>query len=109
MQLAHPCILDTTYQVLDVIDCTGSGDVDTSCVRKAGKDGTIEALSGRRLPLNPEWTNPSGDWRVGTKLLFDLIPSSVANRGKELRSSGKWTCILKDAWQRWGRDSHMLG
>ena len=48
-------------QILDVLDCTGSGDVDTSTVRKVDEDGCIEGLYGNKLRLNPEWSNPSGE------------------------------------------------
>lgn len=46
-------------QILDVVDCTGSGDVDTSKVVSA-TDGKIEGVFGNRLAVNPEWQNPTG-------------------------------------------------
>ena len=47
-------------QILDLLDCTGSGDVDTSKVVQADEEGCITGLYGNRLQLNPEWSNPSG-------------------------------------------------
>jgi tripeptidyl-peptidase-2 len=61
-------------QVLDVIDCTGSGDVDVSTVVKAAEDGCIKAASGRLLTPNSDWVNPSGDWHVGLAHLYSLFP-----------------------------------
>ena len=49
-----------SLQILDVLDCTGSGDVDTSRVVKADEDGCIEGLYGNKLRVNPDWVNPSG-------------------------------------------------
>eukprot|EP00955_Chlamydomonas_euryale_P069945 360627-Chlamydomonas_euryale.AAC.11 len=51
------------FPILDVIDCTGSGDVDTSTVVKADGDGCIVSPSGRSLKLNPAWKNPTGACR----------------------------------------------
>ena len=48
-------------QILDVLDCTGSGDVDTSTIRKFDEGGCIEGLYGNKLQLNPDWSNPSGE------------------------------------------------
>ena len=48
-----------TPQILDVVDCTGSGDVETSKVVRAA-DGVIEGLFGNQLAVNPDWKNPSG-------------------------------------------------
>jgi tripeptidyl-peptidase-2 len=55
-------------QILDVIDCTGSGDIDTSKeVSSGGEDGlSLTGASGRTLKLNPDWVNPTGKWRVRT-------------------------------------------
>lgn len=46
-------------QILDVVDGTGSGDVQTTTVRTA-VDGVIEGLHGNKLAVNPEWKNPTG-------------------------------------------------
>nr|AFN53692.1 tripeptidyl peptidase II [Linum usitatissimum] len=53
---------DGKPKVLDVIDCTGSGDIDTSKVVKADADGCIGGASGASLAVNPSWKNPSGEW-----------------------------------------------
>jgi hypothetical protein len=67
-------ITHLTPQILDVIDCTGSGDIDTSKVVKADEQGVIPGASGRPLRVNPDWTNPSGEWRVGCRPLLQLLP-----------------------------------
>jgi hypothetical protein len=64
-------------QIIDVIDCTGSGDIDTSTVTKADEEGFITGGSGRRLKLNPSWQNPTGEWHVGCRRLFDLFPKTL--------------------------------
>ena len=54
-------------QILDVLDCSGSGDVDTSTEVDA-VDGAVAGVFGERLALNPAWSNPSGaglSWRAG--------------------------------------------
>ena len=64
---------DGKPKVIDMIDGTGSGDVDTSTVRKV-KNGVLEGLSGRQLRIDPAWKNPSGEFRVGVKCAWDFFP-----------------------------------
>lgn len=71
---------DGKPKVIDIIDCSGSGDVamgalvtpDSVCV-----DGTtklsILGLSGRVLTLNPSWKNPSGKFRLGIKVIISSL------------------------------------
>ena len=75
-----------SQKVIDVIDCTGSGDVDMSVSVKADAEGgLIEGLSGRKMRLNPGWNNPSGDWRVGSKHAYTLFSRGLVDRIKEER------------------------
>ena len=46
-------------QILDVVDGTGSGDVDTSKIVEA-EEGSIVGVHGDKLKVNPSWQNPSG-------------------------------------------------
>jgi hypothetical protein len=64
-------------QIIDVMDCTGSGDVDTSTIVTADDSGCIAGASGRQLRLNPGWVNPSGQWHVGCRRLFELFPKPL--------------------------------
>jgi hypothetical protein len=61
---------------------TGSGDVDTSTVVEADEDGYIIGASGARLQINREWKNPTGKWRVGSKLAFSLFAKELTPRLK---------------------------
>ena len=59
--------------MIDIIDCSGSGDVAMGapacpeCVDGTTKL-TILGISGRVLKLNPDWKNPSGKFRLGIKV-----------------------------------------
>ncbi|XP_047329580.1 tripeptidyl-peptidase 2 isoform X2 [Impatiens glandulifera] len=72
-------------KILDVIDCTGSGDVDTSKVVKADLDGCICGASGASLVINPSWNNPSGDWHVGYKFVYEFFTNTLISRMKKER------------------------
>jgi tripeptidyl-peptidase-2 len=72
-------------KIIDVVDCTGSGDVNTSKVVTADADGYIESLLGNKLKVNTEWKNPSGEWRVGAAPAFSLLPGGLKQRLKEER------------------------
>ena len=55
------CIVPAVIlQVLDILDGTGSGDVDISKCVEASADHEIDGLHGNKLKLDPSWTNPSG-------------------------------------------------
>ena len=79
---------DGKPKVIDVVDGSGSGDVDTSTVREA-KDGKLEALSGRTLTIPGGWKNPKGKWHVGIKRAYDLYPGGLVRRLKTKRRK-KW-------------------
>ncbi|KAJ9553504.1 hypothetical protein OSB04_017549 [Centaurea solstitialis] len=80
---------DGKPKVLDVIDCTGSGDIDVSTVVKADANGCIRGASGASLIINPSWKNPSGDWHVGYKLIYELLTDTLISRLKKERKK-KW-------------------
>ncbi|CAN6252649.1 unnamed protein product [Urochloa humidicola] len=80
---------DGKPEILDVLDCTGSGDVDTSKVVKADADGAIVGASGARLVVNSSWKNPSQEWHVGCKLIYELFTNTLTSRLKKERKK-KW-------------------
>ena len=75
---------DGRPKIVDVVDGSGSGDVDTSTVKKA-EEGALEGLSGRKLTLGKDWENPSGEFRVGIKRGYELYPGSLVGRVKAER------------------------
>ncbi|KAF7813180.1 tripeptidyl-peptidase 2-like isoform X1 [Senna tora] len=74
---------------LDILDCTGSGDIDTSKVVKADADGCISGASGSSLVINTSWKNPSGEWHVGYKMVYELFTETLTSRLKKERKK-KW-------------------
>lgn len=75
---------DDRPKILDVIDGTGSGDVDTTTVVEP-TDGVIEGLTGRKLTLEPQWSNPSGRYHLGMKAAYDFFPGPLVARLKRER------------------------
>lgn len=89
---------------------TGSGDIDTSTVAKADSDGCIRGASGllracevlfsyafyyflfwidgafsilgTSLVVNPAWKNPTGEWHVGSKMVYQLFTENLTSRLK---------------------------
>lgn len=80
---------DGKPKIIDVLDCTGSGDIDTSKVVKADADGYIMGASGTPLVINPSWNNPSGEWHVGCKLVYELFTDTLTSRVQKKRKK-KW-------------------
>ncbi|CAK0779170.1 hypothetical protein CVIRNUC_004710 [Coccomyxa viridis] len=85
---------DGKPKILDVLDCTGSGDVDTSTIRKADESGCIEGLHGNKLRLCPDWQNPSGAWHIGAKRAFELFPKGLESRSKMERKK-RWDALQR--------------
>ncbi|KAJ2672729.1 hypothetical protein IWW42_002680 [Coemansia sp. RSA 1085] len=76
---------DGKRKMLDFIDCTGAGDVALSDA-KTSPNLELRGGSGRLLRLNPEWENPTGNWYLGMKLLYDLLPGDVRANVKRDRT-----------------------
>jgi tripeptidyl-peptidase-2 len=75
---------DGKPKIIDIIDGTGSGDVDTSMVRTA-EDGVLVGLSGRALKIDPAWSNPTGQYHLGLKRAYELFPGELVKRLVEKR------------------------
>ena len=72
---------DGRPKIIDIVDGSGSGDVDTShTVTDDDGDGLIDGMSGRTLRINREWTNPGGTWHLGIKSAFELFPEGLVAR-----------------------------
>ncbi|XP_019427274.1 PREDICTED: tripeptidyl-peptidase 2-like isoform X2 [Lupinus angustifolius] len=80
---------DGKPKILDILDCTGSGDIDTSKVVKADAEDCISGASGASLVINTSWKNPSGEWHVGYKLVYELFTKKLVSRLKRERKK-KW-------------------
>lgn len=92
---------DGKPKIIDMIDCSGSGDVDTSTTVEAlppAESGSpdssaklnIKGLTGRTLHLNTAWPNPSGKWHIGVKRAVELYPNGLKSRvAKEMKK--EWT------------------
>ncbi|KAF9616739.1 hypothetical protein IFM89_032258 [Coptis chinensis] len=54
-------------------------------VVKADANGCITGASGISLVVNPSWTNPTGEWNVGYKFVYELFTSSLTSHLKKER------------------------
>ncbi|KAI9469712.1 MAG: subtilase family-domain-containing protein [Benjaminiella poitrasii] len=78
---------DGKPKIIDIVDCTGGGDVETTKVVKPTIENgnkVIDGLSGRKLILG-DWNNPSDEYRVGLKRAYELFPTELTNRIKSER------------------------
>ncbi|XP_065343517.1 tripeptidyl-peptidase 2 isoform X3 [Cloeon dipterum] len=80
---------DGKPKVIERIDCSGAGDVDTSTVVKAN-DGAILGLTGRKLRIPKDWKNPTGEYHIGVKNAFELYPSKLRERIEKERKERRW-------------------
>ncbi|OWZ15801.1 Tripeptidyl-peptidase [Phytophthora megakarya] len=76
---------DGRPKIVDIVDATGAGDVDTSTVLEP-KDGKLTLANGRVLTLNSEWKpSQNGKYHVGTVAAFHLFPGPLVSRLKTER------------------------
>lgn len=71
-------------KIVDIVDATGSGDVDTSTVKEAVAGGEVVGLSGRTLKLG-NWNIPNGKVHLGVKSAYELFPAPLVRRVKQER------------------------
>jgi tripeptidyl-peptidase II len=105
---------DGRPKIVNVIDCTGSGDVHmSSYIRSSKSNGkttlvvTNSTLTGpkeRVLTLNSAWTCPSGEYRYGQKSAFELYPRGLKDKVKSRRKV-KW---MKDFKAKEHELQHLL-
>ena len=74
-------------KIVDIVDASGSGDVDTSTRRKADASGKLIGLSGRTLVLPADLVNPKGEFHLGLKSAHELFYDTVLKRVIERRAA----------------------
>ncbi|KAI8808438.1 Tripeptidyl peptidase II-domain-containing protein [Cladochytrium replicatum] len=75
-------------KVIDIIDCTGAGDVKCSTLVTLQDTSSkqLKGLSGRTLTIG-DWVNPSGKYRLGLKSAADIFPRELVARLKKDRKT----------------------
>lgn len=89
---------DGQRKILDVVDCTGSGDVDMSTEVTIAEGGVIEGLSGRKVMLSEGIVKRCRERsvRLGMKDGFSLFPGGLVRRLKKERRV-KWDKMHRKA------------
>ena len=61
---------DGKPKVIDIIDCTGSGDIIMSDPIAVGEDGYLPTTEHCpiKIKINRNWANPTGKYRVACKV-----------------------------------------
>ncbi|MCH2124065.1 MAG: S8 family serine peptidase [Pirellulaceae bacterium] len=76
---------DGKPKIVDMIDGTGSGDVDTSEVTVA-QNNEVVGLTGRTLRLRPEWCQEENSIHLGIKAAYQFFPPELVSRLKRERA-----------------------
>lgn len=80
-------------KVIDIIDGSGSGDVNTSKIVERNEDGTLAGLTGLTLTLPENVQNSTSEFRVGMKPAEELFPSGALARLKA-QVKAEWAAEL---------------
>ena len=90
-------------KLIDIIDCSGSGDVDMSkkvifpspvdadADSSSPLSSTLVGLTGRNILLPTTVTNPTNEYRLGIKAAFELWPENLVSRVKKERAKATKT------------------
>ena len=87
-------------KIVDIVDGTGSGDVDTRTRRKPEANGKLLGLSGRWLTLPDGVVNPSGEFRLGLKPASELFYGEVQKRLDDRRAAARTAAASLRAAER---------
>lgn len=84
---------DGLRKIVDLVDCTSSGDVDTSRTALLSPTSTLQGLSGRELRVPPQVAslNPKKTFHIGLKHAYDFFPVHLTRRIRRER---------RDRWDR---------
>ncbi|KAG1676696.1 Tripeptidyl-peptidase 2 [Nymphon striatum] len=85
---------DGKPKIIDMMDASGCGDVDTSKVVEM-KDDEIIGLTGRKLKIPSTWKNPSGKFHIGIKIAYELYPRTLKERIQKLMKHKHWSPFHK--------------
>ncbi|CAD5208109.1 unnamed protein product [Bursaphelenchus xylophilus] len=69
-------------KIIDAVNFTGSGDVITTEIRKPNERNEVIGLTGRTLKIPTSWKNPSNEYRLGLKRVYELYPEDLRSRVK---------------------------
>jgi tripeptidyl-peptidase II len=86
---------DGRPKVLDLVDATGAGDIDTSSRATTISPACVKGLSGRALHLGA-WDNPSGEYKLGLAKGYTLFPKSLVKRLQRERKA-RWALQQRQA------------
>lgn len=81
-------------KILDLIDCTGSGDVklvsfgaEHVLLNTEASVYEVEGLSGRKLKIPTSFVKTEGTWQLGLKRVYELWPKDLVSRIKTERKT----------------------
>lgn len=74
-------------KILDLIDCTGSGDIklvdiktETVILNADAAVYEVKGLSGRQLKIPTSWVQKEGTWQLGLKRVYEVWPKDLVSR-----------------------------
>ncbi|OQV18364.1 Tripeptidyl-peptidase 2 [Hypsibius exemplaris] len=79
-----------TPKIIDIVDTSGSGDIDTSTVAELDAEGFVEGLSGRKLKIPVEWPAQAKKFHLGVLRLFSVASDDFHGEWKEARKEARW-------------------
>lgn len=77
-------------KIIDILDTSGAGDIDTSAVAEIDSEGFVQGLTGRKLKVNPSWHPEDNKCHLGVVKLFTVVSEDYHDPWKKARKLDRW-------------------
>jgi hypothetical protein len=77
-------------KIIDIVDTSGSGDIDTSAIGEMDEERFVKGLTGRKLKIPATWSAQDNKLHLGVLKLFAVASDDFHGEWKKARKDARW-------------------